>query len=228
MLGELERYGSVSGVDSSPLSIDAARARGHRHIERATLEHLPFPTGGFDLVTCLDVIEHVADHEAALAELWRVTAPGGYLLLTVPAYQSLWSAHDEANQHFRRYRLGTLRPLALAGGWEIKRTSYFNSILLAPAAIVRLVRRFYGGVLGGRGDRSELSMTPAPLDRVLVGPMLLEAALLRLGLRLPAGLSLLALLRKPATVAVKEERERLEGIPGLPIDPPLPTIPAAS
>jgi hypothetical protein len=58
--------------------------------------------------------------------------------------------------------------------------------------------------------------------------MLLEAALLRLGLRLPAGLSLLALLRKPATVAVKEERERLEGVPGLPIDPPLPTIPAAS
>jgi SAM-dependent methyltransferase len=223
MLDELERYGSVSGVDSSPLAIEAARARGHRQIERATLEQLPFPTGEFDLVTCLDVIEHVSDDERGLAELWRVTAPGGYLLLTVPAYQSLWSAHDEANQHFRRYRLGTLRPLALAGGWEIKRTSYFNSILLAPAAIVRLAKKVYKG----GGGRSELALTPTPLDRVLVLPLRLEALLLKAGIRLPAGLSLLALLRKPATVPVQEERERLEGIRRLPIEPPLPTIPAA-
>jgi trans-aconitate methyltransferase len=214
MLDELERYGSVSGVDSSPLAVEAARARGHQHVEPAMLEQLPFPTGGFDLVTCLDVIEHVADDERGLAELWRVTAPGGYLLLTVPAYQSLWSAHDEANQHFRRYRLGTLRPLALAGGWEIKRTSYFNSILLAPAAIVRLARKVYEG----SGDGSELGLTPTALDPVLVLPLRLEAMLLRLGLRLPAGLSLLALLRKPATVAVTEHGDGQEAIPRLPIE----------
>jgi SAM-dependent methyltransferase len=218
MLGELERYGSVSGVDSSPLAVEAARARGHTQIEPAMLEQLPFPTGGFDLVTCLDVIEHVPDDERGLAELWRVTAPGGHLLLTVPAYQSLWSAHDEANQHFRRYRLGTLRPLALAGGWEIERATYFNSILLAPAAIVRIARKLYKG----GGDGSELGLTPTPLDPVLVLPLQLEAMLLRLGLRLPAGLSLLALLRKPATVAVKEHREGLEAIPRLPIEPALP------
>lgn len=218
MLGELERYGSVSGVDSSSLAIEAARARGHRQVERATLEQLPFPSGNFDLVTCLDVIEHVPDDARGLAELWRVTAPGGYLLLTVPAYQSLWSAHDEANHHFRRYRLGTLRPLVLAGGWEIKRTSYFNSILLAPAAVVRLTRKLYN-----RGGRSELGLTPTTLDPVLVLPMRLEAVLLKLGLRLPAGLSLLALLRKPATVAVKARRDSIEALPKLPIESALPT-----
>ncbi len=197
MLDTLQRYGTAVGTDSSSLAIAAARNRGH-HVEPGSLDQLPFATGSFDLVTCMDVIEHVREDERALGELWRITAPGGYVLLTVPAYQALWSAHDEVNHHFRRYRLGTLRPMALAGGWEIKRTTYFNSFLLAPAAVVRVFRKRRPG----EGDRSELAMTPPALDRVLALPLYLEAAMIKLGIALPAGLSLLICLRKPATVAI--------------------------
>ena len=175
MMEALEPYGTVFGADSSSWAIASARGRGHRRVEQAMVEHLPFQTGSFDLVTCLDVIEHIPDDERALAELWRVTAAGGHLLITVPAYQALWSAHDSMNHHFRRYRAGTLRQLAEGTGWEVERATYFNSILLAPAAIVRLARKLFR--VGGR--RSELSLTPAALDRVLVLPMRLEAALLR-------------------------------------------------
>jgi SAM-dependent methyltransferase len=215
MLDELARYGTAFGVDSSAWAIAAARARRHPRVDLATLEQLPYRNADFDLVTCLDVLEHVPDDDRALAELWRVTAPGGHLLLTVPAYQALWSAHDEANHHFRRYRLRTLRALALDAGWEVRRVSYFNSILLPAAALVRIARKLHGG-----GGRSELTFTPATLDRVLVLPLRVEAALLRLGARLPAGLSLLTLLQKPAPVALPQERIKAIARPGL--EPVLP------
>ena len=221
MMDVLEHYGTVFGADSSSWAIASARGRGHRRVEHAMVEHLPFQTGSFDLVTCLDVIEHIPDDERALAELWRVTAPGGHLLITVPAYQALWSAHDSMNHHFRRYRAGTLRQLAEGTGWEVERATYFNSILLAPAAIVRLARKLFR--VGGR--RSELSLTPAALDRVLVLPMRLEAALLRVGVHLPAGLSLLVLLRKPAAVMVADTPVRAEALARPALEPMVPGLP---
>src|SRR4051812_31195885 len=104
MLDELDRFGSVSGIDSSSWSVAAARNRGHANVILGTVERMPYPARCFDLVTCLDVLEHTADDVLTLIELGRVTRPGGHLLVTVPAYQALWSAHDEANHHFRRYR----------------------------------------------------------------------------------------------------------------------------
>ena len=108
-LDELARYGRVSGADVSPEAVLAARRRGHDDVHRARVEELPFPDATFDVVTCLDVVEHTPDDRATLAELWRVTRPGGLLLVTVPAYQALWSWHDEVNLHFRRYDSPSLR-----------------------------------------------------------------------------------------------------------------------
>jgi ubiquinone/menaquinone biosynthesis C-methylase UbiE len=115
MLVELARYGEVTGVDVSWEAVAAARARGH-DVVRAPVEAMPFPDGAFDVVTCLDVIEHTADDLATLAELRRVTRPGGLLIATVPAYQALWSWHDEVNRHFRRYDRAELRALARTAG----------------------------------------------------------------------------------------------------------------
>lgn len=198
MLDELISYGPVFGIDSSAWAVAAARARGHRGVTLGTVEHMPYPDGTFDLVTCLDVLEHTADHERTLAELRRVTAPGGYLIVTVPAYQLLWSAHDEANRHYRRYRRGVLREAALAAKWEVLRDTHFNSFLLPPLALVRLARK----TRRSEGRRSELALTPAWLDGVLASPFRLEAFLIRHGLRLPAGLSLLAVMHKPASLPV--------------------------
>jgi SAM-dependent methyltransferase len=170
---------------------------------------LPFGDGVFSLVTCLDVLEHLDDDRAALRELRRVTAPGGALVVTVPAYQLLWSAHDERNLHRRRYRAGGLASVAESAGWVIERQTYFNSLLLAPAALVRLADR----ARGREPTSSDLDRTPARLDALLETPMRLEAWLIGRGLRLPAGLSALAVLRngreaavRPAPVAIAPPR----------------------
>jgi SAM-dependent methyltransferase len=194
-LDELTDYGDVRGVDVSRDAVAATRARGH-DAYLADVGDLPFADASFDLVTCLDVVEHTYDDQRTLSELRRVTRPGGTLLLTVPAHPALWSAHDDANQHFRRYTRRALTAAAVETDWAVAQSSYFNAALLAPAAVVRVARR--------RSDsgRSELSLTPPALDRVLEWPSRAEAALLRAGGRVPVGLSLLAVLRAGNDVRV--------------------------
>ena len=209
-LDDLARLGTVHGVHGVDMSADAvraARSRGHINVRVSGIEHLPHRDAAFDLVTCLDVVEHTPDDVATFEELFRVTRPGGHLLVTVPAYQLLWSSHDVANQHFRRYRVSTLAGAAAQAGWRLERRTYFNSFLLAPAALVRLVRRSRARA----EQRSDLSLTPDWLNPLLELPLRIEAALIRGGVRLPAGLSLLAVFSKPA-VAVKPE--------GLPLTSP--------
>src|SRR5947209_6504146 len=190
---ELARYGNVHGIELNPLGVAAARKRGHGDVHVAAVEDMPFPDNSFDVVTCLDVIEHTPDDGVTLRELRRVTKPGGALVVTVPAYQSLWSRHDVVNRHFRRYRRRTLRAAALSTGWQLEFDTYFNSIFLLPAALVRLALRS----APDREHRSELALTPPSFDSVLELPLRLEAALIARGAALPAGLSLLAVLRTP-------------------------------
>jgi SAM-dependent methyltransferase len=192
-LDELVRYGQVSGVDLSPEAVLAARRRGHDDVHIARVEQLPYRDATFDVVTCLDVVEHTPDDHATLAELRRVTRPGGLLLVTVPAYQALWSWHDQVNLHFRRYNSPSLRAAAVSAGWQVVGDTHFNSLLLAPAAVVRLAQRRLR-----THAHSDLDLTPRWLSGILGRPMRLESWLVTAGIRLPAGLSLLAVLRRPA------------------------------
>jgi len=192
---ELAALGTVSGIELSEEAAAFARARGHGEVRVGSLEQLPWDDEEFHLITCLDVIEHIDDDVGALAELRRVCAPGGWLVVTVPAYRALWSAHDEANHHRRRYSRPMLRGCALAAGWRIQRITSFNTLLLAPAAVVRLARRRMGASNGYAGD---LSVGPEWLGGGLERPLAWEAAWLARGRTLPFGLSLLAVLRRPA------------------------------
>jgi SAM-dependent methyltransferase len=193
---ELTGYGQVHGIELSPEAAELARRRGHGEVKIGRLEQLPWESDTFDLVTCLDVIEHTPNDRLTLTELRRVTRPGGFLLVTVPAYPALWSYHDEANHHYRRYSRGMLRSSAAAAGWRVERMTSFNSVLLAPAAAVRLAQRRRGS---HNGQSNDLHVGPAWLNDVLERPMALEASWLGRGHTLPAGLSLLAVLSKPGT-----------------------------
>ena len=195
-LDELARYGRVTGIDESQQAVAAARSRGH-DVCRGRIESLPFADGEFDLTTCLDVVEHTPDDRRTLAELRRVTRRGGTLVVTVPAYQSLFSAHDIANGHHRRYRSSTLRAAALDAGWEPLGDTHFNTLLLGPAVAVRLLRRGEHAA-----ERSELQLTPRWLHGPLEWPLRVEALLRRRGVRLPAGLSLLAVFTNSAAPIV--------------------------
>src|SRR5437764_9896055 len=90
-LEELRHYGEVQGIELDPEAAAVARSRGCGEVKTGRLEELPWPPDTFDLITCLDVIEHTPDDRVTLAELRRVCKPGGWLVVTVPAYQALWS-----------------------------------------------------------------------------------------------------------------------------------------
>jgi SAM-dependent methyltransferase len=195
-LQELRQFGEVSGIELDPEAARVARSRGDYDVRIGRLEELPWEDARFDLITCLDVIEHTPDDRLTLRELRRVCKPGGWLLVTVPAYQALWSVHDEANHHYRRYVRATLRSAAVQAGWQVQRMTSFNSLLLAPAAAVRLSQRRR---MHPPNDtyKPDLQLGPAWLNGVLERPLQIEARWLARGRTLPAGLSLLAVLRSP-------------------------------
>jgi SAM-dependent methyltransferase len=195
-LEELADYGTVAGLELNPDAADVARDRGCGEVHVGRLEELPWSSDTFELITCLDVIEHVPDDRAALRELRRVSRPDGWLLATVPAYQALWSYHDEANHHFRRYGRATLRAAVADAGWRLERMTSFNMLLFPPAAVVRLAQRRLRRN-GGDPDeqRFDLHLGPSWLNDILERPLRAEANWLRRGHTLPAGLSLLAVLQ---------------------------------
>ena len=189
---ELARHGEVTGVELSPTSVRLARERDVGEVLEGSVLDIDLPEGSFDLTVSLDVIEHLEDDVAALRELRRVTKPGGALLVTVPAYQWLWSGHDEINHHHRRYNRAALLAAAAQGGWHPERSSYFNSLLLPVAMLLRLLERFKPSTTKSSLD---LWIPPAPANWALRQALHLEAGAIGRGGSIPAGLSLLAVFR---------------------------------
>jgi SAM-dependent methyltransferase len=187
---ELADFGQVTGLELSEASVERARERGVGDVVAGSLtDRLPFPDATFDLALALDVLEHLDDDLAALRELRRGVRPGGRLLITVPAYQWLWSSHDEVNHHRRRYTRSTLLSAASEAGWAPVSSTYFNSLLMPAAVAYRALDRVRRAP---PPEASDLDRTPGWLNNVLERPLKLEARLISRGRAIPAGLSLLA------------------------------------
>jgi SAM-dependent methyltransferase len=148
-LAMLSRYGSVDGIEHDPEARRlAARKNPIPLLEGSLPDHLPTGRGTYDLVCMFDVLEHIADDEAALAAVRQAVKPGGRLILTVPAYPWLWSAHDVQLHHRRRYTAASLRNVAARAGFGCARISYFNSFLMPLVIIGRLVDRLRSSSAG--------------------------------------------------------------------------------
>lgn len=118
-------YGRVTGLDISEDAFHFAQERGFIRLVRGSAAALPFPDASFDLVSSLDVMEHIPDDKAALGEVFRVLKPGGTFLITVPAHRWLWSRHDEYFHHVRRYSRADIRSKLLRTGFLIAEWSHF-------------------------------------------------------------------------------------------------------
>jgi SAM-dependent methyltransferase len=141
----LGRFGTVHAFEPDPAARAWAAARGVAPIETGRLpDDIPFPGRSFDLILLLDVLEHVEPDRAALAALTGRMAPGGRLVVTVPAYRFLWSRHDVANHHHRRYTIRSLRRAAEAAGLRVTYATYYNAFLFPPIAGARLLGRLVG------------------------------------------------------------------------------------
>jgi SAM-dependent methyltransferase len=193
-LGEL---GTAVGVDRHPRALALAARRGPLRLVQAGVAALPFADASFDAVVSVDVLYHraVSDDAAALRELARVCRPGGLVLLWLPAYEWLRSSHDEAVHTARRYDLARVRGLAREAGLDAERVTGAHAPLL-PLAVAR--RWLEGG--GPRPRRLGLREAPRLLGAALEAALALEGAALG-GVSLPFGLSIFAVLRRPAPAA---------------------------
>jgi SAM-dependent methyltransferase len=191
-LVEFGKLGTAAGMDPSEDAVDYCKKRGLANVQCGVLESLPFEADAFDILLACDVLEHVYEDSVALNELFRVADRGANLVITAPAYRWMWTEHDVQLHHFRRYTLGELKRRVTAAGWRTVHATYFNSILLPGIAGARAVSR-----LSPRRGHTDLDRTPGVLNGLLVRPLRLEARMISRGVRLPAGVSVAMVCKKP-------------------------------
>lgn len=188
----LSQYGDAEGVDVSEDALAFCRERGLDHVKQGAGEELPYEDGTFDLVTALDVVEHMDDDLAGVKEMFRVLRPGGHALLFVPTFMFLWGLQDDVSNHRRRYRLPQLRRVLEQAGFEIERSTYANITFFLPILVMRKLMR-----LTGIKTDSENSINVSALNGVLGGLLGSESTVLRY-INLPFGVSGLCVAKKPA------------------------------
>ena len=182
------------GVDGSMEGLRVCRRKGLAHVVRADLARMPFTSGDFQVVLALDVIEHLDDDVGFLRQATKLVARGGTLIVAVPAFQLLWSQHDETFEHKRCYDARRLRRVLAEAGLEVERVTYTNSLLFPLAAVWRILSYRCG--LGRFAPKHDFWPMPRPVNRLLVALYRLEAWWLR-RFDLPVGLSLVAVARVP-------------------------------
>ena len=193
----LAELGEVTSVEYDKDCCDFVRRKINIDVMNASILDLPFEDSMYDLVCAFDVIEHVEEDTLAMSEMKRVCKEGGIVSVTVPAFNFLWSRHDEINHHYRRYTRQQLLALINAKD-NIIYSSYFNFWLFFPIALFRL--------LSSRAGDKMQDGKPASSDFAVGGENKLLNSLLfkvfnsenfftsRLT-RLPVGISILATWR---------------------------------
>ncbi|KKU49297.1 hypothetical protein A3H10_01775 [Candidatus Uhrbacteria bacterium RIFCSPLOWO2_12_FULL_46_10] len=181
----LRDFGKVVGVDNSKQALEFAQQKGHTETVVASAIDLPFTDQKFNCVVMLDVLEHIEDDYSALEEAYRVLKPNGGFLLTVPAYQWLWSGHDEALGHIRRYVKNKIIKKVIDAGFYIEFQSYAISILFPIIALYRLVTR-----TSKMEQTSSYVVVPEFMNSFFMWLLCIEGLMFRLGINLPFGTSI--------------------------------------
>jgi SAM-dependent methyltransferase len=191
----LASYGRVIGLDRAEVAVRYARAHTTVPTFVSTATALPFVSNSFDLITAFDLIEHIDDDAICAHELARVCRPGGFIMVTVPAFQWLWGRQDIISHHKRRYRSDQLAQLFTHQGLEIRRLTYMNTILFPAIAAVRLFRHSLPDCSGEL--HSDFSLLDLRWINTILGKVFgAEAWVLRRWC-LPIGVSILCIARKP-------------------------------
>jgi SAM-dependent methyltransferase len=189
-MDHLRSYGQVQGIDLSEIPLSFSRRRGHDRVICASATELPFEDNSYDLITALDVIEHLEDDVKGLREIRRVLNPGAPVVIFVPAFQSLWGPNDDQSGHKRRYRIDQLRAVIEAAGLYIERISYANMTMFIPIWLGRKILNLLGCV-----EQAENRINHKSINKLLAFVFASEANWLRQH-TLPFGVSIVCVARK--------------------------------
>ena len=190
-LSMLSQFGQVAALEPNAEARQLAGQKGKFDIRRGSLpQEIPFDSEIFDLISALDILEHISEDKESLLALRKVIRPGGWLLITVPAFSFLWSSHDDDHHHKRRYNKTKLKRIVQEAGFSCVLISYFNTLLFPLAVIVRFVKNILG-----LKDLNEQMTLPASINSLLTCSFSSERHWIK-NWPLPIGLSLLLLARK--------------------------------
>jgi len=191
MLNSLEGLGQTFGLDMSDDAIKFSKEIFNGEVKKGFLpDQIPYPDNYFDLITALDVIEHIDEDIASLQSMRNLLSENGRAIITVPAYMFLWSKFDEMNEHKRRYTLHELKDKLNQADFTIEKISYYNTLLFPLVFIVRMLNNFLH-----RDGSSDVDLPPSLLNKLLKNIFGLEKYLLR-NFNLPFGVSILAVVKK--------------------------------
>ena len=197
----LEAFGKVKSSEYDKACFDFVKEKlPQLDIDNGSILELPYADNSYDLVCAFDVIEHVENDALAVSEMLRVCKPGGFVFVTVPAFEFLWSEHDEVNHHFRRYTKRQLKKLFKEKS-EIKFSSYFNFLLFSPIAGFRILSRLLPKKFFRKKNEagSDFSVyQPGFTQSLFYRIMLSENSLLKRKIGLPFGVSIMIAVKKVA------------------------------
>ncbi|MBU2623906.1 MAG: class I SAM-dependent methyltransferase [Proteobacteria bacterium] len=186
----LSNYGKIHAIEIYDEAIAMADKRGLCHVAKSSLPgDIPFE-GGFDLICMLDVLEHIDDDFSALESVGKRLNPGGKILITVPSCKFLWSEHDVALHHKRRYGKKQLMGLVQVSGFRIIYHTYFNMLLFPVIAVIRSLNNINDKECG-----TDVSM-PSRLINLLLTAIFSSERFLLPRISLPFGTSILMLAEK--------------------------------
>jgi SAM-dependent methyltransferase len=155
-------FRQVTGLDMSEEAVRFCSAKGLGSVRLGDITRMPFDDQSFSLVLATDIIEHIDDDSAAIAELYRVLKPGGSVLISVPAFPSLWGFQDEVSHHKRRYRMKPLLDKLQKGGLVPLDAFHFNFLLFAPIWAARQLLK-----VAKPSIRSENDLNPPLVNSIL-------------------------------------------------------------
>ena len=190
----LNRFGKASGIDVSGQAVAFCKIRGFDTVIQCPIEKIEFADKTFDLATCLDVLEHVAKPVEALHEIKRVLKDSGKMIIAVPAFRILWSQHDEALSHLRRYEKKSLVADLKEGGFKVEKIGYFFFLAFFLVAPIRIARRFLNPAKG-KTQSDTTTLPPKFLNEFLKFIFHLEVKI-SLHFGLPFGTTLFAVVKK--------------------------------
>jgi len=165
-------------------------AKGFNSVLVGDANHLPFAESQFDLILATDTIEHIDDDQKSLGEIHRLLSPGGWAIVVVPAFPSLWGLQDIVAQHKRRYRMENLRKKIRSCGLTIRKAYYFNYLLFVPIWFARRLMKIFQIKLASESD-----LNSSLLNRLLCWIFALDVRTAPL-LRPPFGVSIMVIAQK--------------------------------